>query len=367
MTKNRIRTGLVGYGLGGRCFHAPFIAQHPGYELARIVERHQHESRERYPEAILTRSVDELVADPTIDLVVITTPNPSHYSYAVQALQAGKHVVVDKPMTVTSAESRHLIELARKQGKCLSVYQNRRYASDARTIRKLIHQNCLGTLTEFEAQYNRYRPELKQSWKETDVPGSGILYDLGPHLIDQVLSLFGLPKSVTADIRRQRPGTQADDYFDLWLDYGFFKAILKASMYVREQGPRYQIHGTLGSFIKYGDDPQDLDARAGMLPADPRWGLEPESQYGLLHTEIDGKVIRKIIPSEKGDFGIYYQQLYNTLVQGQPLIEKPEHGFNVVRIIELALESHRQKCTLPLEGLFAVGYDLLDFGMPQGD
>lgn len=364
MAKNTIRTGLVGFGLGGQCFHAPFLAQHPGYELARIVERHQDKSRERYPQAIITRSIEELVQDPSIDLVVITTPNPFHFPYAAMALEAGKHVVVDKPMTVTAAEARQLIELARKKDKCLSVYQNRRYASDARTIRKLLQTNSLGALVEFEAQYNRYRPELKQSWKETDMPGSGILYDLGPHLIDQALTLFGLPQTVTADIRRQRPGTKADDYFDLWLDYGSFKAILKASMYVREQGPRYQIHGTKGSFIKYGDDPQDMDARAGMLPSDPRWGLEPEAQYGLLHTEINGAIIRKHIPSEKGDFGIYYRQLYDTLVNGSPLIEKPEHGFNVVRIIELARESYRQQRTLPVEGLYEVAYALVDFGKP---
>lgn len=362
MPQNKIRTGLVGYGLGGRCFHAPFIAGHPGYELARIVERHREDSRERYPQAVITRSIEELLKDPAIDLVVITTPNPTHYAYAAMALEAGKHVVVDKPLTVTSAEARKLIELSQHKGRCLSVYQNRRYASDARTVRKILREKLLGTLVEFEAQYNRYRPELKNSWKESDVPGSGILYDLGPHLIDQALSLFGLPRSITADIRRQRPGTLADDYFDLRLDYGFLKVILKAGMYVREQGPRYQIHGTRGSFIKYGDDPQDMDARAGMIPSDPKWGWEPEAQYGLLHTEMDGAIIKKTIPSEKGDFGIYYRQLYESLVHGKPLFEKPEHGYNVVRIIELARESHRQQRTVAAEGLWEVDYTLADFG-----
>jgi predicted dehydrogenase len=358
MENKIIRVGLAGYGLGGRCFHAPFIAADPRYELVRVLERHHAHSKDHYPGVLVTRTIDELVGDPTIDLIVVTTPNETHYPYARLALEAGKHVVVDKPMTVTAADATALIDLAQQKGKMLSVYQNRRYASDAITIRNLIRQGLLGTLVEFEAQYNRYRPELKNSWKETDVPGSGLLYDLGPHIIDQALTLFGLPKAISADIRRQRPGTQADDYFDLRLDYGFLKVILKAGMYVREQGPRYQIHGTRGSFIKYGDDPQDNDARAGMLPSDPAWGMEPASQFGLLHTEIDGQVIKKQIPSEKGDFGIYYRQLYDTLVYGAPLCEKPEHGYNVVKLIELATESNRVKCTIPVEGLMHAGYTL---------
>lgn len=357
MAQKIIRTGLVGYGLGGRCFHAPFIAQHPGYELVRIVERTKRESAERYPKAIITSSIEELVADPSLDLVVITTPNHTHYPFAVKALEAGKHVVVDKPMTVSSEEAAALIRLAQQKGRCLSVYQNRRYASDARTIKKIIQQQLLGPLLEFEAQYNRYRPQLKNNWKESEVPGSGILYDLGPHLIDLSLSLFGSPHTITADIRKQRPGTLADDYFDLRLDYGSMKVILKAGMIVREQGPRYQIHGTQGSFIKYGDDPQDQDARAGKLPSDPEWGLEPESQYGLLHTEHEGKLINKKIPSEKGDFGIYYQQLYDTIVHGAPLKEKPEHGHNVIKIIEYARLSHELKHTLTLHGLIPTSYE----------
>ena len=358
MEKKIIRAGLAGYGLGGRCFHAPFIAADPGYELVRVLERHTAHSKERYPNVSVTRTMEELAGDPTIDLIVVTTPNETHYPYARMALEAGKHVVVDKPMTVSSTDAAALMALARQKGKILSVYQNRRYASDAITIRHLIRQELLGTMVEFEAQYNRYRPELKNSWKETSVPGSGLLYDLGPHIIDQALTLFGFPKTLSADIRRQRPGTLADDYFDLRLDYGFHKVILKAGMYVREQGPRYQIHGTRGSFIKYGDDPQDNDARAGMLPSDPSWGLEPDSQYGFLHTEIDGQVIKKHIPSEKGDFGIYYRQLYESIVHGAPLYEKPEHGYNVVKLIELAIESNRVKCTIPVEGLMKASYEL---------
>lgn len=354
--KTPVKTGLIGYGLGGKCFHAPFIANTPLLELSSVVERKTNESPERYPWVKVVRTVEELLDDDSLELIVVTTPNHTHFPLAKQALLAGKNVVVDKPMTVTSEEAKELIELAKEQNKVLSVYQNRRYASDGRTISKLIASGVLGEVFEFESQFNRFRPELKNSWKETTVGGSGILYDLGAHLIDQALSLFGLPQTITADIRRQREGTQADDYFDIRMNYGFTKVIMKAGMLVREQGPRYMIHGTKGSFIKYGDDPQDADARAGKMPSDPGWGLEPEEYYGWLNAEIEGEIVRKKIPSEKGDFSIYYQQLADTLVHGAPLKEKPEHGFNVVRIIELAMDSFHQQKTVPCEGLMDVAY-----------
>ena len=354
--KSPIKTGLIGYGLGGKCFHAPFIATLPQYELTSVVERRTNESQERYPWVKVVRSVDELLSDDSLELIVVTTPNNTHFPFAKQALLAGKNVVVDKPMTVTSAEALELIELAKQKNKTASVYQNRRYASDGRTIKKILDEKLLGDVFEFESQFNRFRPELKSSWKETPVGGSGILYDLGAHLIDQALSLFGLPKTITADIRKQRPGTQADDYFDVRMNYGFNKVIMKAGMLVREQGPRYMIHGTKGSFIKYGDDPQDTDARAGKMPTDPQWGLETEDSYGLLHTEINGSIIKKRIPSEKGDFGIYYQNLADSLLNGTPLKEKPEHGYNVVKLIELAMESHKQQRTIACTGLMEVEY-----------
>jgi len=354
--KPPIKTGLIGYGLGGRCFHAPFIATLPQYELTSVVERKNNESQERYPWVKVVRSVEELLADETIELIIVTTPNNTHFPFAKQALLAGKHVVVDKPMTTTSSEAMELIELSKQTKKIASVYQNRRYASDGRTIHKIISEKLLGDIFEYESQFNRFRPEVKVSWKDTPVAGSGLLYDLGAHLIDQALTLFGLPTTITADIRRQRAGTQTDDYFDIRMNYGFTKVIMKAGMLVREQGPRYMIHGTNGSFIKYGDDPQDADARAGKMPTDPGWGLEPEESYGLLNYEVNGETIKKRVPSEKGDFGIYYQNLADTLLNGAPLKEKPEHGFNVVKIIELAMESHRQQRTLACEGLIKVEY-----------
>ena len=348
-----IKTGLVGFGLGGRSFHAPFITTNQNYALVSVVERKTSNSIEKYPWIKIARSVEEMVKDESIDLIVITTPNETHFPFGKLALEAGKHVVLDKPMTVTGKEAKTLIDLSKQKGKILSVYQSRRYASDALTIKALLARNVLGDIHEFEAQYNRYRPEMKNSWKETAVPGSGILYDLGPHLIDQSLDLFGFPKAITADIRKQRPSTKADDYFDIRLDYGFNKVILKAGMLVREQGPRYQIHGTKGSFIKYGDDPQDADLRVGGLPTDDGYGIEPEEYHGLLHTEIEGEIVKERIVSEKGDFGIYYQRLYESIANGKPLSEKAEHGYNVVRLIELAKESSELKKTIAVNSLLA--------------
>ena len=183
----------------------------------------------------------------SLELIVITTPNDSHFDYAWRALEAGKHVVVEKPFTITSADAKKLIKQAEKKNRVLSVYQNRRYVSDFLTIRQLLKENKLGEIVEFEAHYDRYRPEQRpNAWREENEPGSGILYDLGAHLIDQAFCLFGLPQFITADIRIQRPHARTTDYFELWLDYGFTKVILKAGMLVREPGPRYTIHGRHG-------------------------------------------------------------------------------------------------------------------------
>lgn len=346
-----IRTGLVGYGLGGRSFHAPFIATHPGFELVSVVERTSNLSQERFPDAQVVRSFEDMLTNASLDLLVITTPNATHFPFALQALEAGKHVVVDKPITITSAEAKELMKKAEETGKVLSVYQNRRYTSDFKTIRKILRQDLLGPVHEYEAQYNRYRLETRAGWKESDEAGGGILYDLGPHIIDQALVLFGLPRFITADIRKQRPGVTADDYFDIRLDFDSVKVTLKAGMMVREQGPRYMIHGLKGSFIKYGDDPQEIPLRNNELPVGDQWGMEPEELYGLLHTEINGKPVRERVPSEQGHFGAFYTNLYETIVNGAPLVEKPEHGYNTVRIIERAYESHTKKCTLECTGL----------------
>jgi predicted dehydrogenase len=219
-------------------------------------------------------------------------------------------------------------------------------------MKDLLAEKLLGEVHEFNATYDRYRPEaIPGAWREADLPGSGILYDLGPHLLDQVLDLFGNPTTITADIRLQRPHSKVDDYFNIWLDFGFLKAILHAGMLVREQGPRYMIQGTKGSFIKYGEDPQEVKLKAGELPTASDWGKESEEYNGVLHTEINGEVVRKTIPSHKGNYGLYYKSVYNSIVNNAPVTERPEHGHNTIRLINLAFESSRQKKTLDCTGL----------------
>lgn len=357
MSNEVIKVGLVGYGMAAKVMHAPFLATLPGYQVTTVLERHRQESKQLFPDAQVVTSFEEVLSAP-VDLVVITTPNETHVPYAAAALGAGKHVVVEKPFTVTSEDALALIALAGSAGgPVLSVFQNRRYVADFLTIKKLLKEQLLGDIHEFEAHYDRYRPEPKpNAWREEDLPGSGILYDLGPHLIDQALCLFGLPRQIFADIRKQRPHARVDDYFDLTLDYGFNKVTLKAGMLVREPGPRYQIHGTEGSFIKFGEDPQEALLKTGVLPVAADWGMEAPEHYGLLHTAVNGSVTREKYVSLPGNYGGYYKNLYQTLVNGVPLKEKPEHGYNTIRLIELAFESYRLQKPVPCEGLLDAVY-----------
>ena len=352
-----INVGMAGFGISASVFHAPFFETMPQFNLVSVQERTRNESQKKYPSVKVVRDFAALCADPEIELIVITTPNDTHFPYSKAALKAGKHVVVEKPFTITSAEAMELARLAKSTDRMLSVYQNRRYVSDFFTIEKILNEGLLGPIHTFEGHYDRYRAEARpNAWREEPSPGSGILYDLGAHLIDQACYFFGLPENITADVRHQRPHARAVDYFDLRLDYGFTKVILQAGMLVREPGPRYLIHGTKGSFVKSGEDPQEARLRAGEAPVGEDWGQESPATHGILHTELNGKVIRKTYPSLKGDYSRYYVNIFNTIRNGAPLKEKPEHGVNTVRLIELALESSRLQRTVPCTGLLPVDY-----------
>lgn len=353
----KLKVGVIGFGVSAKAYHIPFITTLPQFELTAILQRSGNEAQQKFPGVKIVRDIDALLADQTIDLVVITTPNVTHFPFTLKALQAGKNVVVEKPFTITSADAKTLVDLAKQSGTVLSVYQNRRYVSDYFTIKEILDKDLLGDIHEFEAHYDRYRTEARPNqWREAAGPGNGIFYDLGPHLLDQVFSLFGLPSEVTADIRLQRPHAKADDFFNIWLQYPFGKAILHAGMLIREPGPRYMVHGTKGSFIKYGEDVQEAKLRAGELPNQQGWGVEPESIYGYLHTEKDGQVIKQKYPSLPGSYGGYYINLYHSIVNGAPVKEKPEHGYNTVRLIELAFESNEKRCTVKCSDLMDVPY-----------
>lgn len=340
-----IHTALLSFGMSGKVFHAPFIKAHPGFQLAGAWERSKHAIADAYPGARSYASLEELLADDTVELVVVNTPNYTHYDYAKKALLAGKHIVVEKPFTATVEEGEELIRIAKEQNRIISVYQNRRYDSDFKAVEQVVRQGWLGRIVEAELHYDRYRVELSPKLhKENPGPGAGALYDLGPHLIDQALQLFGRPDAVFADIRSLRPDSQVDDYFELLLYYPGLRVRLHCSYLVREPLPSYQLHGTDGSFIKERTDTQEVALLAGGVPGTPGWGVEPPGHGGLLHTERDGRTIREQLPDFTGNYGDYYETIYQTLRQGAPVAITAEQGLDVVRIIEAARLSHTDKC-----------------------
>ena len=262
-------------------------------------------AQEKYPQVKTYRTLEDLLADENIELVIVNPPNYTHFEYAKKALEAEKNVVVEKPFTVTVKEGEELIRLAKEKGKMISVYQNRRYDSDYKVIRKIVNEGWLGEIVEAEFHYDRYKEDLSPKvHKETSGPGTGALYDLGSHLIDQALTLFGKPDAVFGDIRIVRPISQVDDYFEVLLYYPRLRVRLHSSYLVREALPAYAIHGSKGSFIKTKTDMQEAALQAGEIPGGPDWGKEPESEKGLLHTEKDGKIIKEYIaPLIKGGGG----------------------------------------------------------------
>lgn len=355
--KRIIKTGIIGFGIGGNIFHAPIISSTEGFQIHKIRARKETETaiaKQRYPYAALTDNADEVINDPETELIVITTPNNSHYALAKQALLAGKHVVVDKPFTITTADADDLINIAKQQNKILSVYHSRRYDSDFKTIEKLVKADVLGTLVEFESHYDRFRNYLKLgAWREKDEPGAGILYDLGTHLIDQPLILFGMPHAITADIRVQREGTNATDNFELILHYPKLKVTLKAGMLVSQLLPRYILLGTKGSFVKYGLDVQEAALKAGLTPnTKTDWGVEPETIWGNLVTEINGINFSGKVQSETGDYRRYYENVYAAITANKPLDVTAEHARNIIRIIELAEKSNNERRTIDCAGEF---------------
>ncbi len=354
-----IRVGLVGYGMSGRVFHAPFLHTLPQYKLCAVVERNRKEAEQTYPYIATERSIEALLKRKDIDLVVITTPNETHYPYTLMALEAGKDVVLEKPFANNTEEAAKLVALGEASKNIFSVYQNRRYVGDFKTIQQIIHQGTLGRVHEYICHFDRYRTEPKagNAWRERNLPGSGILFDLGPHLIDQALCLFGLPKTITAFVKSQRSFSEVDDYFELRLDFdNNCVAILKSGMLVREMGPRYAIHGTEGSYLKYGDDPQEGLLKQGHMPVGESWGLEETSTHGLLHTQLNGVPVRQFIPTLPGNFGTYYTNLYEAMIHHTKPRELPAHGYNTIKLIELAFESSKSGKTMACTGLMDVPY-----------
>ncbi|MCC9138886.1 oxidoreductase [Pontibacter silvestris] len=346
-----INVGLLGFGMAGRIFHAPFITAVPGLHLKKIRANREESiqlAETSYPEARIVSDTQEILSDEEIDLVVVATSNATHFSHAKAALQAGKHVLIDKPFTTTLAEADELIELAKTQQKLLTVFQNRRWDSDFKTVKKVVEHNVLGNLVEYEAHFDRFRNEIKpNTWKEEDLPGSGLLHDLGSHLIDQALYLFGNPEEIMADIRIQRLNSKIIDNFELILQYESLKVTLKAGMLVRELGPHFILLGEKGAFVKYGMDVQEDALKTGLTPSNtPVWGVEPEEIWGTLNTEIDGLHFKGRIESETGDYRGLYQNVYKAILGEEELVVKPGQARNTMKLIELALQSSKEKRTV---------------------
>lgn len=329
-----INVALIGFGLSGRYLQAPFFEANPAYRLCTICTQTSN-PQAVYPQVQIARSLAEVLADDTISLVSITTPNATHYAYAVACLEAGKHVLIEKPIASSVSQVEALYHLAKRQNRVLYVYQNRRFDSDFQTVKSVIESGVLGKLLSYEAHFDRYKMALNsKQWKETPSEGSGILFDLGSHLLDQALYLFGTPQSHFGEVWTQRENSTIDDAFDMRLNYGSLKVHLRGSLLVREAGPRYVLHGAKGSFIKYGIDPQEDHLKAGLLPSQTSFGQEDPHQNGLLHTEINGEIVKKTIPTHTGTWKNLFEQLADSILNDAPWLILPEQIVSQISILE---------------------------------
>ncbi len=344
-----INTALCSFGMSGYVFHAPFIEVHPAFNLYGVWERTKNNAQAKYPHIKTFRHLEVMLEDENIELVVVNTPSVTHYDFTKQALISGKNVIVEKPFTATVAQAEELIQLAKEKNVTLSVYHNRRYDSDFRTVKKILDEGWLGAIVEAEIHYDRYDPGLSYKvHKETPTAAVGSLYDLGSHLIDQALVLFGMPNAIYADLDTFRPNSKVEDYFDVKLIYGTHRVTLKSSYYVREILPGNILHGTKGSFIKSKADVQEAALQAGKTPDTKDWGAEPEKEKGLLHTEKNGKIIREYVPTLNGDYMAYYEGIYQALRNNKSVPVSATDGMNVIKIIEAALQSNKEKRVVEL-------------------
>jgi predicted dehydrogenase len=340
-----VRVGVIGFGLAGQAFHAAVIQGVAGMELGCILERRGSKAKEKYPDMRVARTLDQMLSDETIRLCVIATPNDSHFSLAKACLLAGRDVVVDKPFAPTLAESEELVRLAKEHGRLITVYHDRRFDGDFRTIRKIVDAGTLGRIAEFEVRYDRFRLDPKPgAWRERDdQPGAGVLFDLGPHVIDQALILFGEPRAISASAFCQRETSTVDDSFDVCLEYPHLRAYLRGRIVAYAPGPHFLIHGTKGSFVKFGMDPQEEPLRAETYPRgkdwSASWGVDPEALWGTL--SLVGEPSRKV-KTERGDYRDFYANVRDAMEKGAALEVTPEQSLRTMRALVLAHKSSRE-------------------------
>ena len=336
----KIKTGIASYGLSGRVFHAPFIHANEAFELTAICERSKNEASKTYPYVKIVSSFDELISDASLELIIVNTPDVTHYDYCKAALEAGKHVIVEKPFVFTVAEGEELIQLAAEKGRMLTVFQNRRWDGDFMTVRKVLNENKLGRIVEFRAGFQRFRTQIADTWKERNDRSVGIVYNLGPHLVDQAICLFGKPTGVFAQVKKQRNGSQIDDFFHIILIYPELQVTLTAGMMMKEPIASFVLHGTNGSFVKYGIDPQEDQLKGGMLPTDEVYGFDTPDMFGKLVLDENGETIIETIETIRGDYRLYFDAVANSIRQQQVPPISPVENLLVIRILEAAYQSN---------------------------
>jgi scyllo-inositol 2-dehydrogenase (NADP+) len=336
--KKPIKTALIGYGSVAEKMHAPLIEVCPDLDFVAVVERNGNRCEEKYPHVKTYKSLDQLLDSDAADLICITTPNEHHFPMAKQCLLAGKHVVVDKPVTVHSWEAEELEKIAKEKGLICSVFHNRRYDGDFRTVQKLVAEKTLGRLVYLESHFDRFRPQVSENWREKDVPGNGITFDLGVHLIDQIALLFGAPESIFADIQKQRTNAISDDYFDISLFYPGFKARVTAGVLVNVATPKFILLGEKGSYQKFYLDVQEQAFKDGKKPEGENWGVDPEERWGKLFLENETLPL----PTEKGDYRIFYQNVANAINQSATLQVTLPQTITVLKLIEAAFLSAQE-------------------------
>jgi predicted dehydrogenase len=335
-----IRVGLVGFGMVGRVFHAPLISSVEGLELAAVMERSSDKAAQRYPGILTYRSLDAMLADDSLGLFVVATPSQSHFEVASQILKAGKNLIVDKPVCTTSAEIEQLMELAAAHNAFFAPFHNRRWDSDFQTIQKLLHEGSLGRLVYFESRFDRWRPDppTDRLWKEAPSSG-GVLLDLGTHLADQVLTLFGKPEAVSAEVLCEREWARACDSFTLRLRYRSFLVVLGANCLTTPSRPRFHLRGTKGNYWKSGLDPQEAALNKVTRIDDPAWGTEPAAEWGNLIVDVNGSTVTRPIEPIPGDYRLYYAGVRDALLGKAPTPVPVVAAWCVARLMEWAAES----------------------------
>jgi scyllo-inositol 2-dehydrogenase (NADP+) len=360
MAEREIGVGVIGYGLGGRVFHTPFVSAVPGLRLVSILQRSGDEAAKAYPGTEIERTLEGTLGDASIEVVVVSTPNETHFALAKKVLEAGKHVVIDKPFAGTSEEAKQLGELARSKGLLAIPFHNRRWDGDFLTVKKLLAEKAVGRLVTFESHFDRFRPVPRENtWKEAENPANGMLFDLGPHLVDQALALFGAPDAITASVRSDRDQTAIEDAFDITLHYHGPKgkgllAHCRTSYLACLNAPRFVLHGTSGSFEKHGLDPQEPalvgGAKVPLLGSAEVWLQEKEPAWGKLVVapvpSDPAMLVERQVKTEPGDYRGFYANVRDAVLGTAPLAVTAEDGYRVIKLLEMARESSAKGCTL---------------------